>query len=118
MITALMLLGGIDFAPALTGPYLKTDLGIAVAQPLTVHGSDNDWGTKCDLIINPHGLETAGECGAAPPRTSWTNELGGGSGITAGFTAGYDGGDSVSKTSISSGSLHTTVERTPPSSTR
>ena len=92
MITALMLLGGIDFAPAQTGLYLQTDLGIAVAPPLTVHGSDNDWGTKCDLIINPHGLETAGECDVAPPRTSWTNALGGGSGITAGFAAGYDWG--------------------------
>ncbi len=92
MITPLMLLGGIDFAPALTGLYLQTDLGIAVAPPLDVHGSDNDWGTKCDLIINPHGLETAGECGAAPPRTSWTNALDGGSGITAGFADGYDWG--------------------------
>ena len=32
------------------------DLGAALAPPLTAHGSDNDWGTKCDLIINPLGL--------------------------------------------------------------
>ena len=75
-----------------TGPYIEMDLGTSVAPPLTVHGSDNDWGTKCDLIINPLGIEAAGECDAAPPLTSWTNEFDGGAGIRAGLALGYDWG--------------------------
>ena len=64
----------------------------SVAPPLTVHGSDNDWGTKCDLIINPLGVEVAGECDAAPPLTSWTNAFDGGAGVRAGVALGYDWG--------------------------
>ena len=75
-----------------TGPYIQMDLGTSVAPPLIVHGSDNDWGTKCDLIINPLGVEAAGECDAAPPLTSWTNEFDGGAGIRAGVALGYDWG--------------------------
>ncbi len=75
-----------------TGPYIQMDLGATVAPPLTVHGSDNDWGTKCDLIINPLGVEAAGECDAVPPLTSWTNEFDGGAGIRAGVALGYDWG--------------------------
>ena len=75
-----------------TGPYIQMDLGTSVAPPLTVHGSDNDWGTKCDLIINPLGVEAAGECDAAPPLTSWTNEFDGGAGIRSGVALGYDWG--------------------------
>ncbi len=79
-------------APGQTGPYIEMDLGTSVAPPFTVHGSDNDWGTKCDLIINPLGVEVAGECDAAPPLTSWTNEFSGGAGMRAGVTLGYDWG--------------------------
>ena len=75
-----------------TGPYIQMDLGTSVPPPLTVHGSDNDWGTKCDLVINPLGVETAGECDTAPPRTSWTNGFDGGAGIRAGIALGYDWG--------------------------
>ena len=75
-----------------TGPYIEMDLGTSVAPPLTVQGSDNDWGTKCDLLINPLGIEVAGECDAAPPLTSWTNEFDGGAGIRAGVAFGYDWG--------------------------
>ena len=75
-----------------TGAYIRMDLGTSVAPPLTVHGSDNDWGTKCDLIINPLGVEAGGECDAAPPLTSWTNEFDGGAGIRAGVALGYDWG--------------------------
>ena len=75
-----------------TGPYIQMDLGTTVAPPLTVQGSDNDWGTKCDLIINPLGVEAGGECDAAPPLTSWTNEFDGGAGIRAGVALGYDWG--------------------------
>ena len=75
-----------------TGPYIRMDLGTGVAPPLTVHGSDNDWGTKCDLIINPLGVEAGGECDTAPPLTSWTNAFDGGAGIRAGVALGYDWG--------------------------
>ena len=74
------------------GPYIQMDLGPSVAPPLTVHGSDNDWGTKCDLIINPLGVEAAGECAAAPPLTSWNKEFDGGAGFRAGVALGYDWG--------------------------
>ena len=75
-----------------TGPYIQMDLGTSAAAALTVHGSDNDWGTKCDLIINPLGLEAAGECDVDPPLMSWTNEFDGGAGIRAGVALGYDWG--------------------------
>ena len=75
-----------------TGPYIQMDLGTNVAPPLTLHGSDNDWGTKCDLIINPLGIETAGECDTDPPLTSWTNAFDGAAGIRAGVALGYDWG--------------------------
>ena len=77
---------------AQTGVYLQMDMGAAMAPPLTVDGSDNDWSTKCDLIINPLGLETGSECDAAPPRTSWSNEFDGAAGVSAGVALGYDWG--------------------------
>ena len=92
LIAVPLLLSGASSGVAQTGPYIQTDFGVGVARPLTVHGSDNDWGTKCDLIINPRGVEAAGECDAAPPATSWSNELGGGIGIGAGLAFGYDWG--------------------------
>lgn len=87
-----MLVAGADEARGQTGPYIEMGLGTSVAPPLTVHGSDNDWGTKCDLIINPLGVEVAGECDAAPPLTSWTNVFDGGAGVRAGVALGYDWG--------------------------
>ena len=79
-------------AAAQTGPYIQMGLGLAVAPPLEVHGSNNDWGTKCDLLINPLGVEVGNECDAAPPRAAWLNELGGAPGIRTGFAVGYDWG--------------------------
>lgn len=83
-------------ASAQTGPYIGTDIGFARAPALTVHGADNDWGTRCDLIINPNRLDAPDtldvECGSAPPRTSWSNALGGGGGIQAAAAFGYDWG--------------------------
>ena len=89
---AAALLGVLSPAAAQTGPYIQMDLGLAVAPPLAVHGSNNDWGTKCDLLLNPRGLEVGSECDAAPPRAAWLNELGGASGIRTGFAVGYDWG--------------------------
>ena len=91
MIVA-VLLGASGPAAAQTGPYIQMDLGLAVAPPLAARGSNNDWGTKCDLVLNPRGLEVGGECDAAPPRAAWLNELGGASGIRTGFAVGYDWG--------------------------
>ena len=71
------------------GPYLQMDLGIAVASSMAVDGTDNDWGTKCDLLVNPTGVEVTNECGAAPPPTAWRNEFGGGTGIRSGVALGY-----------------------------
>ncbi len=87
-----VLTAGAAGARGQSGPYIRMDLGTSVAAPLTVHGSDNDWGTKCDLIINPLGVEAAGECDATPPLTSWTNEFDGGAGIRSGVALGYDWG--------------------------
>ena len=93
LVTAMMVLAaGADDARGQTGPYIEMDLGAGVAPPLTVQGADNDWGTKCDLIINPLGVEVAGECDVAPPLTSWTNAFDGGAGIRAGVALGYDWG--------------------------
>ena len=89
---AIVLMAGADEVRGQTGPYIQMDLGAALAPPLAVQGSDNDWGTKCDLIINPSGAETGGECDAAPPLSAWTNEFGGGGGIAAGLALGYDAG--------------------------
>lgn len=57
---AMLLTVCVDDVRSQAGPYIEMDLGTTVAPPITVQGSDNDWGTKCDLIINPLGLEAAG----------------------------------------------------------
>ena len=82
-------LGYAGGAAAQAGRYIEMDLGMNAAPALTARGSDNDWSTKCDLIINPSGLETGGACGSAPPRSSWTNAFGGGGGFGAGIAAGF-----------------------------
>ncbi|MDE0109092.1 MAG: outer membrane beta-barrel protein [Bryobacterales bacterium] len=79
-------------AAAQTGMYVQMDMGATMAPQLAVDGSDNDWSTKCDLIINPLGLETGSECDTAPPRTSWSNEFDGAAGVSAGVALGYDWG--------------------------
>ena len=76
-------------ALAQNGPYIQMDLGIAVAPSVAVDGTDNDWGTKCDLLINPSGLEVTDECDTVPPPTAWQNEFGGGMGIRSGMALGY-----------------------------
>ena len=92
LMAGAMALGYGNDSVAQTTRYFQLGLGLNVAPSLLAHGSDNDWGTKCDLIINPLGLETGGECGMAPPRTSWTNGFGGGNGILGGLAIGYDWG--------------------------
>lgn len=71
------------------GRYFEVSLGPVAAPGLHVVGSDNDVGTRCDLIINPARVETNGECDVPPPETSWFNEVGGALGILTGVTAGY-----------------------------
>lgn len=70
-------------------PYVGSELGPALAPALRLVGTDNDWGTRCDLLINPDGLETGTECDTPPPPTEWTNESGGSAGIATGIAAGY-----------------------------
>ena len=72
--------------------YIELGLGAHAAPPLSAQGADNDWGTKCDLIINPLGVEAGGECGSRPPPTSWTNTFGRGKGTAAGIAIGRDWG--------------------------
>lgn len=79
-------------AKAQHGLYIEMEMGVGVAPSLTVHGSDDDWGTRCDLIINPLGVEVTSECDQAPPRTSWRNEFSGGNDVRSGFALGYDFG--------------------------
>ena len=69
LAVAALLTGRVSEVEAQTGPYIQMDLGAALASQLVVHGSDNDWGTRCDLIINPLGLEATDECDTAPPRS-------------------------------------------------
>ena len=80
-----MSMGCVSGASAQSNRYIEMGLGVNAAPPLVAHGSDNDWSTKCDLIINPLGLETGGECDSTPPRTSWTNAFGRGNGFGAGM---------------------------------
>lgn len=110
-VTALLVVS-VTEAAAQTGPYIRLGVGTALAPPLAVHGSDDDWSTKCDLIINPRAVEVAaGECDAAPPRSSWTNAFGGGGGVGTGIALGYDWGRSESKASTSIGSRSTAIRR-------
>ena len=78
--------------PAQNGLYVGTDLGIAIAPGMSVAGSDNDWGTKCDRIINPQELEVGNDCATHPPPSAWSNEFSGGTGILTGVALGYDWG--------------------------
>lgn len=71
------------------GLYFKVDWGLAVAPAIDVEGSDNDWSTQCDRIINPDGLEVTDECDTVPGPTAWRQELGGGTGIRSGLALGY-----------------------------
>ena len=70
-------------------PYMGSDFGVTLVPNLRLVGTDNDWGTRCDLLINPNGLETGTECDTPPPPTEWTNDSGSGTGIAAGLAAGY-----------------------------
>lgn len=71
------------------GTYLALTFGASAAPGLRVEGSDNDVGTKCDLLINPTRAETNGECDTPPPLTSWFNDVDGTRGILAGMIVGY-----------------------------
>jgi hypothetical protein len=94
-------------AAAQTGPYIQMGMGTALAPPLAVHGSADDWSAWCDLIINPQAVDGAGdECDTAPPRSSWTNAFGGGAGTAVAL--GYDcGRASGSKASTCTGTWST-----------
>ena len=70
-------------------PYVGSELGFTLVPNLRLVGTDNDWGTRCDLLINPDGSETGTECDTPPPPTEWTNDSGLGKGIAAGLAAGY-----------------------------
>ena len=90
LAAAVLLYGAVSEAQP--QPYFRTSVGMSFAPAFDVHGSDNDWSTKCDLIINPLGIETGSECDTAPPLTSWTNGFGGADGARAGLAFGYDWG--------------------------
>ncbi|MDE3260150.1 MAG: hypothetical protein OYM47_20140 [Gemmatimonadota bacterium] len=70
-------------------PYVGSELGLALTPAIRLVGTDNDWGTRCDLLINPDGVETGAECDSPPPPTEWTNESVRAAGIAAGLAAGY-----------------------------
>lgn len=83
------LLGFYNSAVGQDGPYLQLGLGVAVAPAMHVTGSDNDWSTPCDRIINPDGLEVTDECDAVPVPTEWQNAFDRGSGLGSGLALGY-----------------------------
>ena len=71
------------------GFYMGMDLGLAVAPGLDVDIMDNDFGTKCDKIINPdQRFVEEGDCPESAG-DKWSNELDGGTGILAGLALGY-----------------------------
>ena len=71
LLGTVVLLGFYKHALGQDGPYIQMGLGIAVAPAMDVTGIDNDWGTKCDRIINPNGLEVTDECDIVPAPTEW-----------------------------------------------
>lgn len=91
LAVTVMSLGCFCGAAAQSNRYIEMELGMNAAPALVAHGSDNDWGTKCDLIINPLGLETGSECAVTPPLTSWTNAFGRGEDIRYTVTTGDNG---------------------------
>ncbi len=86
LITALAVAGE---ASAQEGIYVRSDLGIVLSPSLRLEGVDNDWGTRCDLIINPAGVEAGTECDTPPPPTAWSNTSGATQGFAAGMAIGY-----------------------------
>lgn len=79
-------------AAAQDRPYFEFDLGALFAPAITVSLSDNDWSTRCDLLINPLGVEAGTECDRHPPPTESSNTSGRATGLTAGLVAGYSRG--------------------------
>ena len=72
------------------GWYVRMELGAALAPGMTVHGSDDDWSTKCDLLSNPAQVETdPASCASAPPRAEWFSDVDGDTGTMAGLVLGY-----------------------------
>lgn len=80
---------GAGTAAAQTGLYFRIDAGDTGTGSIRVDGSDNDWGTRCDRIINPLELEVGTECDQPPPPGEWTQEFGGGDGLHSGLAIGY-----------------------------
>lgn len=76
-------------AAAQTEVYLRSDVGGTATNSIAVEGSDNDWGTRCDRIINPEELEIGTECDQAPPGGEWRQDFGGGDGLHAGVAIGF-----------------------------
>ena len=89
MVVAVALLYSVGHVFAQEGPYLQMSLGVPVAPTMAVSGTDDDWGTKCDRILNPNGVEVTNECAAAPAASAWQNEIGGGVGHRSGLAVGY-----------------------------
>ena len=71
------------------GLYVGMELGWAVGSKMGVTGTNNDWSTRCDRIINPTGAETGDECATPPPLPLWVNEIGRGYGTLTAFSLGY-----------------------------
>lgn len=86
---AIVLLAVATEASAQEGLYVRSDLGIVLSPSLRLDGVDNDWGTRCDLIINPTGVETGTECDTPPPPTAWSNTSGATQGFAGGLAVGY-----------------------------
>jgi len=75
---------------AQNGWHVRMELGAALAPGMTVHGSDDDWSTKCDLLSNPAQVETdPSNCASAPPRAQWHSDVDGGTGTMGGLVLGY-----------------------------
>ena len=80
-------------ALAQDGLYMGMDLGVAIAPGMSVSGTDNDWSTKCDKIINPTQAETGDGCFFPPPPSAWVDQVGEGSGVLTGLARGYRRGN-------------------------
>ena len=86
LAAALGLSAGVE---AQEGRYLRLELGPTRNPGITLDGSDNDWSTQCDLLINPDQIEVGDRCATPPPRTSWSHDFARGGGVIASLAAGW-----------------------------
>ena len=98
LVLAMMVVLATGQTWAKDGWYVGMDVGFAVAPGIDMDIMDNDFGTRCDKIINPGQIAwpntplTPEDC-PENAGDAWSNALDGGMGFLAGLALGYRLGD-------------------------